>query len=557
MRLITPSHALQFRQSRRSDCVKVCQVGFLPDEGKFAMLTAAPGGEVVVRRAEDESEALRVAAAPAVQDIDSGDQICAVDFSHLRTPGHYFLDIAGVGCSDDFAVGDDVFAEPLRVAMRMFTGQRCGMAVDLSPDFPQYHYACCHRAAARFHPSSGKEGAAESSGGWHDAGDYGRYTVNSAIATATLLWAYELNPGTLRPLNLDIPESGGRAPDVLAEIAWNIRWMLTMQDGDGGAWHKLTGAQFPGFIMPHDDRDEQLIIGSGRAPFKTSTATADLAAVCAIAARVYRDCDEAFARRCLTAARRAWEWLARTPDHFFAQNPPGISTGPYADLAALDERLWAAAELFRTTGQDEYHRYFLDHYLAWNPTLRDDFPHTWKDVHNLAMFSYALSDRPNCDSAAVETIFFHAANAADGIVARIGRSGYRIALKSDQYFWGSNSFVANYGMMLLLANRLCPRREYVDAALDGLHYLLGRNTFNTSFVTQVGHRWPRHPHHRPSMADGVSEPWPGMLVGGPNAEGRTPPARQWWDDPENYKVNEVAINWNAPLVFLLAEAVRV
>jgi endoglucanase len=518
------------------------------------MITAAPVGEIVVRRAEDESEAFRATAATAVQDIDSGDRISAVDFSGLREPGNYFLDVAGVGCSDDFAIGADVFAQPLRLAMRMFTGQRCGAAVDLGPDFPEYHHPCCHHEPANFHASSGRQGATHCAGGWHDAGDYGRYIVNSAIATATLLCAYEMNPQRLRGLSLDIPESGGATPDFLAEIAWNIRWMLDMQDADGGVWHKLTAAHFPGYIQPEDDREAQLIIGSGRAPFKTTTATADFAAVCAIAARVYGDCNPAFAERCLRAAQRAWDWLGRTPDHLFSENPPGISTGPYGDLLAVDERLWAAAELFRTTGSDRCHDYFLEHYSAWNPTLRDDQPHSWKDVHNLAMFSYALWGHPRANKRAVEAIILHARNAADGIVARAARNGYRIALKSDQYHWGSNSFVANYAMMLLLTQRLSPGSGYVDTAMDSLHYLLGRNTFNTSFVTQVGHRWPRHPHHRPSIADDVIEPWPGMLVGGPNAEGRTPPARQWRDDQDNFKVNEVAINWNAPLVFLLAEA---
>jgi endoglucanase len=494
---------------------------------------------------------------PAVEDVDSGDQICAVDFSGLREPGNYFLDVAGVGFSDDFAIGADVFAQPLRMAMRMFTAQRCGAAVDLGPDFPEYHHPCCHNGRASFHPSSGRQGSMHCGGGWHDAGDYGRYIVNSAIATATLLWAYELNSQRLRNVNLDIPESGGAAPDFLAETAWNIRWMLAMQDADGGVWHKLTAAQFPGNILPEDDRDVQLIVGSGRAPYKTTTATADFAAVCAIAARVYSDCDKAFAQGCLRAAQRAWDWLARTPDHLFSENPPGIATGPYGDMVALDERLWASAELFRTTGLDQYHGYFLEHFSAWNPTLRDDQPQRWKDVHNLAMFSYAmsgLSAQPKADKGAVETIILHARNAADGIVARAGRNGYRIPLKGNQYYWGSNSFVANYAMMLLLTQRFSPGSGYVETALDSLHYLLGRNTFNTSFVTRVGHRWPRHPHHRPSIADDVVEPWPGMVVGGPNAEGRSPPARQWWDDQDNFKVNEVAINWNAPLVFLLAEA---
>ena len=111
-------------------------------------------------------------------------------------------------------------------------------------------------------------------------------------------------------------------------------------------------------------------------------------------------------------------------------------------------------------------------------------------------------------------------------------------------------------MMLRLANRISPKPEYANAAQDTLHYLLGRNTFNTSYVTQVGSRWPMNPHHRPSEADNVIEPWPGMLIGGPNAQDakeKRPPARQWNDVKENFTTNEVAINWNAPLVFLLVE----
>src|SRR5437763_1989174 len=83
----------------------------------------------------------------------------------------------------------------------------------LAPDFPQYNHPACHAADARFDPSSGREGALRCTGGWHDAGDYGRYVVNSGVTTATLLWAYELNASKLRAINLDIPESGSRVPD--------------------------------------------------------------------------------------------------------------------------------------------------------------------------------------------------------------------------------------------------------------------------------------------------------------------------------------------------------
>src|SRR6185436_9462466 len=130
------------------------------------------------------------------------------------------------------------------------------------------------------------------------------------------------------------------------------------------------------------------------------------------------------------------------------------------------------------------------------------------------------------------------------------------------YIWGSNSVAANYGMQLLVADAMRPDPRYVEAVTCNLHYLLGRNTFSLSWVTQVGENAFRHPHHRPSGADTNPEPWPGLLSGGPNRNRQDnamrklpdnlPPAKSYLDDQEAYAANEVAINWNAPLVFLLA-----
>jgi endoglucanase len=580
-------------QPQPSAHVKVSQVGYLPRETKFAVLTTQPAGEVVVRRADDGRAALTVTAGPPVYDADSGDTVRAIDFSALREPGTYRLDVPGVGASYDFRVGDDAFARAFRLAMRSFTGQRCGTAVSLAPDFPQYRYDACHLAPAHFHPSSGKEGTIDCTGGWHDAGDYGRYIVNSGITTGTLLWAYERNADKLRNVNLDLPESGGRVPDVLAEIKWNLDWMLKMQDpADGGVWHKATTARFPGMIMPEKDTEQPvLIIGTPGAPHKPTAATADFAAVCAIAGRVYRPFDGAYADKCLAAAERAWAWLEKTPDNNYQQQPEGIVTGGYGDGNPSDERLWAAAELFRTTGKPVYNDYFVANYVKWTPTLKHDDPQAWPNVQNLAMYTYALSGRSEANADAVRQIKTDAIAAADGIVERAKGNGYRIPLTTRQYIWGSNGVVGNYAMMLRLAHRFEPKDAYVNAAQDALHYLLGRNAFNTSYVTHVGTRWFMNPHHRPSVADQIEQPWPGLLSGGPNAAqfgGRrrrpatttasatgataglanpapapattaatrptTAPAKSWVDDHNSFTTNENAINWNAPLVFILAEA---
>ncbi len=205
--------------------------------------------------------------------------------------------------------------------MRAFYGQRCGTAVDMGPEFPGYSHPACH-LHGEFHPSSGAKGPRDNIGGWHDAGDYGRYMVNSGITTGTLLWTWEIYGQKLKNISLKIPESGNGTPDILNEARWNLEWMLKMQDGDGGAWHKQTSEHFPGFIAPEDDKLPSEVIGTGAAPYKSTCATADLAAVGAIAARVYQPYDAKFAAQALEAARRAWAWTEKYPNVTF-RNPPG------------------------------------------------------------------------------------------------------------------------------------------------------------------------------------------------------------------------------------------
>ena len=397
-------------------------------------------------------------------------------------------------------------------------------------------------------------------GGWHDAGDYGRYVVNSGISTGTLLWAWELYPDALRNLNLNLPESGGALPDFLAEIKWNLDWMLSLQDTDGGVWHKQTSLHFCAFIMPQDDHLVSEVIGTGYAPFKSTCATADLASVAAIAARCYQPFDPAFAARCLAAARSAWAW-ARTHPNVTFTNPPTVFTGAYSDPHCGDELLWATAELFRSTHEPQYESALLEYINPLLPNLRITIP-SWNNVASLGLWTYALATaaKPAATAAAIHQA---TQSAAANLIARTQASGYGNSLALTDYHWGSNSNAGNQSLLLLIAHRFQPDPTTLNAALSNLHYLLGRNCFGVSWVTHLGHRPFQHPHHRPSAADNIAAPWPGLLSGGPNAHGGdavanalppAPPMRMWLDDQRAYSMNEVAINWNAPLVFLLAAA---
>ena len=180
----------------------------------------------------------------------------------------------------------------------------------------------------------------------------------------------------------------------------------------------------------------------------------------------------------------------------------------------------------------------------------------------MAYWTYVLSGRKG-SAKLTERILQQTAKSAESLVQRSSKSGYGNTLEINEYHWGSNSIAANQSLLLLIAHRLQPNRAAFETALNNLHYLLGRNCFGVSWVTHVGTNPYKRPHHRPSGADGIDAPWPGLLSGGPNQHPgdrvaatlpKQPPMRMWIDDQGAYSMNEIAINWNAPLVFLLAGA---
>lgn len=533
------------------------QAGYLANSEKIATMavTDAANAEFQIYSVGSKETVFHGRLGGTVADAASGDQVAFADFSGWTRPGTYRL-VAQGKRSEPFLIDNDVYRDPLKISMRAFYGQRCGCAVDLGGG---YRHATCHGSGA-YHATSGRKGAVANHGGWHDAGDYGRYIVNCGITCGTLLWAWELYPEVLRGLSLDIPESGGKTPDYLAEIRWNLEWMLSLQDEDGGVWHKQTSEQFCSFVMPEQDHLTSYIIGTGASPYKSTIATADLAVVAAIAARCYGAYDSAFASRCLAAARRGWSWTIDHPNIVFT-NPPGIGTGGYDDKHCNDAILWASAELWRTTGDAQYEKAFMNGAEVLPPETVIKEP-SWADVAPMAYWAYALAERKGSD-ALRSRIVKQTIKVAETFITRRNLSGYGTTLANADYIWGSNSVAANQSLLLLMANHFQPDRRAVEAALGNLHYLLGRNCFGVSWVTQIGTNPFQHPHHRPSGADGIAAPWPGLLSGGPNARpgepiGRAlpklPPMRMWMDDERAYSLNEVAINWNAPVVFLLAAA---
>ncbi|MFD1949964.1 glycoside hydrolase family 9 protein [Sphingomonas arantia] len=564
--------------------INLNQLGFRPGDPKQAIVAAptpAPLDWQIVDTAG--TVVLRGKTTAGTDDPVSGDRVHVATFDTLTRPGTYRLRAAGVE-SGMFQVAPTLYAPLARNALAVFYHQHAGTPIEARYVGARWARPAGHapEIAACF---AGKDEAGtvwpgcptkrDVTGGWYDAGDHGKYVVNAGISAWTLQNLYET--GFARRLFADgqmrMPEAGNGRDDLLDEARWEVEWMLKMQvppatrmalpvgpqpkstpltltqvDAGGMAFHKVADAQWTTIpTAPANDRQPRLL-------YPPSTgATLNLAAVAAQAARLWRTTDPAFAARCLAAARQAWTAAVRNPDIRAATAFTG--SGGYGDDNLTDERAWAAAELFASTGEAPYR------------AVLPDGPATvpgWADVATLGTITLAVAD--GVPTKIRENARARIVTAADGYLAEVPRSGYRIPYAAKTYDWGSNSNILNRAMLLGLAARFTGSARYRAGAVDAADYVLGRNPLGQSFVSGTGWKPLLNPHHRfwaHQVGAALPPPPPGVLSGGPNntamadpvavkLKGRCAPQRCWADDINAYALNEMAINWNAPLVWVAA-----
>lgn len=457
------------------------------------------------------------------------------DFSALTDEGIYYIKCGNLDQSYSFKISEDAYNNLLDDTVKMLYLQRCGCEV-IDDTFG---HKACHTSLATVYGTNQK---IDVSGGWHDAGDYGRYIVPAAKTVADLLNAYAANP-ELYSDKTGIPESGNGVPDILDEVRYELEWMKKMQAESGGVYHKVTCETFPGYIMPEKEIAELIVT-----PVST-TATADFCASMAMAYEYYYDIDRDFAEECLKSAEAAWNFLESNPNFIYV-NPSSIVTGAYGDTVDRDERYWAAAQMYRATAGEEY----LTKLEGMSVFTGLDWS-TVGDYGNIAILTMPDIDKTLSVYTKAKSSVVAQANS---LKSRTASNPYGAAV--TKFNWGSNMTIANAGVILGLAYNLTDDSSYLEAADENLNYLLGRNPLGECFVTGYGTVSPQNPHHRPSMAKGQA--MKGMLVGGVNSSLEdsaakaylkySPAAKCYVDNGESYSTNEITIYWNSPLTYLLS-----
>jgi endoglucanase len=535
------------------ELIKINQVGYLPSMGKVAIV---PQTQASTFELLDASTGVTVFTGNLSEQgfwAPASENVKRADFSVFNTPGEYRIQVEGFNLSEVVTINTSSFDELHDGVLKAYYFNRASQA--LNPTYasdwsrPLGHpdtNILVHESAQSASRPTGT--VIESAKGWYDAGDYNKYIVNSGISTYTLLAAYSDFPDIYENRDLNIPESGDAIPDILDEVIWNLDWMQTMQDPqDGGVYHKLTALNFEAAVMPHNATSQRYVV------HKNSGAALNFAGVMAKASRVYAAFPSFSTKfnEYKDAAIRAFQYAQANPTRYYEQ-PSDVSTGEYGDNDLAGEFAWASAELYLLT-QDEMYLNLFKQYSSTPNTP------SWPDTMALAYMSLLSEGQgimPPDDYADVRNAIL---TLADSIVSSHTNSAYRVAMLNNDFVWGSNSSALNKAMMLLQAHSTSNNSDYLEAATGLLDYVLGKNPTDYSFVTGFGVKTPMDIHHRQSYSDEQVNPVPGFVAGGPQP-GRQDgcnypsslPATTYLDDWCSYSTNEVTINWNAPMVYVLA-----
>ncbi len=568
--------------------IYVNQHGFSPSSPKLAFYRGELDNPVNwTLHSSDGQTVLSGQTEPVGYSVTADQHLNKINFSDFETLGDaYYLTVDGIkGPTFDIAKG--LYRSLKFDALAYFYHARAGEHIT-HPYVARKHarpaghtneVVTCFKGTDLWGTDwPGCDYALDVTGGWYDAGDHGKYVVNSGISTWTLLNAYEQFGNAFADGEVNIPEAGNGVNDLLDEARKNIEWMLSMQvpsssesggtklmvpvglqetgkpltlteiDASGMVHHKVHDEKWiDGTTMPHQAKETRYL-------YPPSTgATLNVAAIGAQCARIYKSIDAQFAGECMEASTKAMEAAVNNPDIFGYDNFDG--GGPYGDRDFNDELFWAYFEIGRVN--EVFIDTRLKSFLIAEEITRKSFaePEIELGFNSVVALSQIASEN---DRFVIDL--------AELYLKQTAQEKLHFPLYSEKYQWGGNSKFANRAIILGTAYQLTGEKKYRDGVVHLMDYLLGRNPMGVSYVTGYGDNPYKNPHHRfwaKSIDETRSDPPAGVLSGGPNNDNMADPVAKtmvgtcaaqtcWVDDHGAWSLNEVTINWNAPLFWMAA-----
>jgi len=591
-----------------SEYIHVDQFGYLRAASKVAVISDpqmgfnsngsfTPSNQLQVRSAIDDavvySGAIQIWNNGATHP-QSGDKGWWFDFSSVGTVGEYFIyDPVQEVRSSNFKIGDAVYGEVLKSAMKMFYYNRCNATKEAPYAAADWTDGMnftntLQDANCRYVYDQGNAGLEKDlTGGWFDAGDYNKYVTFANRVIHDLLWAYKEHPEVFGD-DWNIPESGNGIPDILDEIKWELEWLLKMTNADGSVHIKMGSISHSENISaPPSLNTDQRYYG----PTCTSAAIAN-ASMFAHAAKVFQQYPSMsnFANTLEANAVSTWNHVlpALNNNNLDENCDDGTIKAGDADWSAADQKEYAVAAavyLLDLTGEDAYNQYVVSH-VNELPMLANTYWDVYKMPINDAILHYTTMNEGTASVATqITTSYSNAAsNNWSGYFGWTTEDLYRSHMPTNAYHWGSNLTKAGYGILnnLLLEYGINSNtgQSYAVKAAEQIHYFHGVNPLGLVYlsnmyslggdrcVNEMYHTWFNNGTNWDNVLTSLGPP-PGYVVGGANKDfsiaSISPPAGQpaqksyldWntgW--PQNsWEISEPAIYYQSSYIRLLASQV--
>lgn len=539
-----------FNNKAFSQNIFVNQLGYYPDLEKYALIeNPLNATDASIINTLTNKTILNVNLSPPEIDKFSKQPISKIDFSQLKQIGNYKIKVKN-RTSFPFKIDNNIYNKVLTDTTKTFYLQRCGTSINDTKS--GVVHPPCHTNDGYIQsgdPYNLKNDKIDTTGGWHDAGDYGKYIASTTIAATLLMTAYENNP-SIRKVKI-YSNKNNETPEILDEIKYALEWMQKMQREDGAVYRKCSGEQWPSdTTLPQDDKQKRFIYPP------SSQETGKFSATMSRAARIYKDIDPVFSKKCLDAAIKSWLYITENPYVTNYESSDDSGSGGYPNpqydtekfaYTDIDEKVWAATELYITTEENNYLEF------AKNNIDKCMYePFSWKNTMFMALANLATGDaiEINTKQEAKNEI----TNISDKLISQMNYNPYNLPITN--FKWASNAAILSEGITLTYAYSLSKDEKYKEYAIKTLNYIFGANPLNKSFVTKAGSNPPVNVHHRYSMATGKIIP--GLMVGGPNNTANDNTAtpglniKSYVDNKKSYATNEYAIDYNAPLVYMLS-----
>lgn len=483
-------------------------------------------------------------------------QVYEAEFTDLREPGVYRVTVPGLGASLRFRIDDGIAMDFARAYALGIYHQRCGTGNAMP--YTRFTHAACHLApayvpdgSAQFAATwknfdrltqSGGSAAAERagmpellypyvrtgrvnvSGGHHDAGDYGKYTTNSASFVHTLVFAVDSIRGAAELDNLGLPESGNGVPDLLDEAKWEADFLVRMQDSDGGFYFLVhpRDRAYEQDVMP-DHGDPQVVWPKNTAATAAAVAALAQAGSSPAMKRAFPDAAERYAE----AALRGWEFLEAAHARLGEQKAYRRLTHYGDDYSDRDELAWAACELFLATGVDRFRGEVARRLDPASPDTRRWGWWRMNECWGNAIRSYAFGvssgrlPKSKMDAALLAKCVAEIAAAAEDAADWSDHCSYGTSLPDPTKRMRSGGwyFSLDRAFDLAVAAQLddepgrAARARLLRAYVANLDFEGGCNPRDVCFVTGLGHRFPHELVHQVAQNDRRTLPPSGLPVG--------------------------------------------